>query len=144
MGALAEDSLLIGPPTMVVNDQVADVSKELPVEEGVWNVVIARHILEHCVDTIKTLQFWMKPLKPGGRLIIAVPDQQVINGIPLSPDHVHAFDRESLRTLCEAVGLKHVESLQTGNNISFIGVYEKVSVSEACLVGHLGGGAFEC
>lgn len=120
--------LLIGPPTMAVNDQVADVSKELPVEEGVWDVVIARHILEHCVDSIKTLRFWMKPLKPGGRLIIAVPDQQVVNGIPLSPDHVHAFDRESLQTLCETVELKHIESLQTGNNMSFIGVYEKMPV----------------
>lgn len=120
--------LLIGPPTMAVNDQVADVSKELPVEEGVWDIVIARHILEHCVDSIKTLRFWMKPLKVGGRLIIAVPDQQVVNGIPLSPDHVHAFDTESLKTLCETVGLKHIESLQTGNGISFIGVYEKVPI----------------
>jgi SAM-dependent methyltransferase len=102
-----------------VADIVADVTQELPVD-GQYDVIVARHILEHCVDTVQTIQRWQKALKPGGRLIIAVPDELVTSGIPLNPEHCHAFTPESLQHLVEACGFAQSLSRSSGNGVSFV------------------------
>ena len=38
--------------------------------------VIANHVLEHCEDVIGTLKNWVRVLKPGGKLFIALPDKE--------------------------------------------------------------------
>ena len=111
-----------------VADIVGDVQGELPVEPGSYGTVIARHILEHCVDTVATLKEWMKPLKVGGRLIIAVPDETIARTIPMNPEHVHAFKPESLKKIVELVGLKCLEAKSAENGVSFVMVCEKVPV----------------
>ena len=108
-----------------VADIVADVSKPLPVENGSIDCIIARHVLEHVVNQVKTLRQWWDALKPGGQLIIAVPDQALRSTIPLSVEHVHAFDKESLQTLVEMVGFKMKSITDVGNDLSFVGVFEK-------------------
>lgn len=110
-----------------VADIVADVSKELPVEPLSQDTVIARHILEHCVDTIQTLRHWNKVLKIGGRLIIAVPNQDLCNSIPMNPEHVHAFTPSSLKALVEFSGFKELEWKDPGNTISFVACFEKLA-----------------
>lgn len=109
-----------------VADIIADVQGDLPFDDLSVDCVIARHILEHCVNLPKTLRVWAKSLRIGGRLIIAVPDEDVISGIPMNAEHVHAFTQESLNSLMEMFGFKTVESRHTGNGISFVGCYEKV------------------
>jgi GT2 family glycosyltransferase len=108
-----------------IADVNADVQEPLPFGEGSKDVVIARHILEHCLDSIKTVKQWGKILKIGGRMIISVPDEKVTKGIPLNAEHLHGFNNESLKTLMETCGFKEIESKSTGNGISFVGVYEK-------------------
>lgn len=109
-----------------VADIVADVSKELPVEPLSQDTVIARHILEHCVDTLQTLRHWNKVLKIGGRLIIAVPNQDACNSIPMNPEHVHAFTPASLKSLVELSGFKQMAWQDPENTISFVACFEKV------------------
>lgn len=109
-----------------VADVTADVQGELPFPAVSQDTLIARHILEHCVDLPKTIRNWAKILKIGGRLIIAVPDEDVISGIPMNAEHVHAFTTESLNSLMELFGFKTLESQAVGNGISFVGCYEKV------------------
>lgn len=109
-----------------VANVIADVQGDLPFPELSQDCIIARHILEHCIDTIKTIKVWSKTLRIGGRLIIAVPDEDVISGIPLNAEHVHAFTPESLNRIIEMLGFKTVESKHSGNGISFVGCYEKV------------------
>lgn len=109
-----------------VADIIADVSKELPIAPLSQDTVIARHILEHCVDTVKTLRYWNKVLKIGGRLIIAVPNQDTCNSIPMNPEHVHAFTPASLKTLVELSGFKQLTWQDPENGISFIASFEKV------------------
>lgn len=109
-----------------VADIVADVQQELPVERFSADSIIARHILEHCIDSLETLKNWNLALKIGGQLIIAVPNQDVINGIPMNQEHVHAFTPTSLANLMRACGFKQVQWLDPDNGISFVGVYEKV------------------
>jgi predicted SAM-dependent methyltransferase len=108
-----------------VADVVADVSGELPFDDFSVDTVIARHILEHIVDGVGTLKRWNRVLRLGGRLVIAVPDENVISGIPLNPEHVHAFTTESLKSLAEACGFKQIETRETGNGISLVSVFEK-------------------
>jgi len=95
--------------------------------KGKYDFVIARHILEHCVDTVKTLKQWASLLKPGGMLIIAVPNQEIGETIPMNPEHVHAFTPESLRAIAEACGLWQSSVIDPKNGVSFIGVYGKLS-----------------
>lgn len=114
-----------------VADIVADVQGDLPFPEQSQDCLIARHILEHCIHLPKTIRVWAKVLKIGGRLIIAVPDEDVISGIPMNAEHVHAFTQDSLNTLMEMFGFKTVESRHAGNGISFVGCYEKVQHIEA-------------
>lgn len=109
-----------------VADIQADVSKPLPLDDLSVDTVIARHILEHCTDSVETLKNWNRILKIDGRLIIAVPNQDIINSIPLNPEHVHAFTPKSLKALMELCGFKQIEIKDPQNGISFVTCFEKV------------------
>lgn len=109
-----------------VADIQADVTKPLPIDVLTVDTAIARHILEHCVDTAQTLLHWNAVLKMGGRLIIAVPNQDIVSSIPLNPEHVHAFTPNSLKRLAELCGFKQIETKDPGNGISFVSCFEKV------------------
>ncbi len=109
-----------------VADVVADVSGKLPFENSQYDCVIARHILEHSLDTLITLAEWSRIIKKGGQLIIAVPNENIADSIPLNPEHLHAFTPESLTNLGYANGLKPVKAIEGYNSVSFIIQFEKV------------------
>lgn len=109
-----------------VADVEADVSQKLPFPDNSQDLVIARHILEHCVDSVETLRNWNRVLKIGGRLLVAVPNQELGNTIPMNPEHVHAFTPTALQNLLEQMGFKHVATGDPKNGVSFVGCYEKV------------------
>lgn len=108
-----------------VADVVADVTKTLPFEDGEFDCLIARHILEHCQDTVTVLKEWSRIVKAGGRLIIAVPDQSSSNTIPMNPEHLVSFTPDSLQSIAELIGLKELSREQGYNDVSFTAVYEK-------------------
>jgi GT2 family glycosyltransferase len=108
-----------------VADIQADVTKPLPVEPEYFDTAIARHILEHCVDSVQTIKNWNAAIKMGGRLIIAVPNQEWRNTIPLNPEHVHAFTPDSLMSLGESCGFKLTHVVDPGNKIAFVACFEK-------------------
>lgn len=113
--------------TVSVADVVADVERELPFDAASQDVVIARHILEHCLDSVGTVRAWGRIIRPGGKLVVAVPDERVTSGIPLNPEHVHAFSPESLKSLLEACGFREIKSESCENGTSFVGAFEKVN-----------------
>lgn len=115
---------LSGTPSQA--DVHADVSKALPFEDQSIDTIIARHIFEHLTDSVTILRQWGGLLRQGGRLIIAVPNNEVANYIPLNIEHVHGFTKDSIKSLMEATGFKVVEQLDGGNGISFISVGEKL------------------
>lgn len=63
-----------------------------PVPDGYADEIVASHILEHfgLDDTDKVIQEWVRALKPGGVLKIAVPDVEWCAKQILKPDHPHA------------------------------------------------------
>lgn len=115
------------PSVRSVADICASVEEVLPIDDFSYDTVIARHILEHCIDPIQTLSRWNRVIKDRGRLIIAVPDEHVTSGIPLNSEHCHAFTRESLRNLASACGFVEVGSQSAMNGISFVSCFEKVA-----------------
>lgn len=108
-------------------DIVANVENDIPIPDSSQDTIIARHILEHCVDTVGSIELWKRKLKAGGRLIIAVPNEDVVSSIPLNIEHVHAFTPESLNKFVSLMGLKRVH-LETTEEGSFVSVFEMASV----------------
>ena len=76
---------------------------------------------------IDIINNWKKYIRLGGKLIIAVPDERVTHGIPLNPEHAHAFNQESLKSLLENCGFGEIESKQCGNGTSFVGCYKRLN-----------------
>lgn len=113
----------IGYPS--VADIVADVSESLPLEDKSVDVLIARHILEHIMNPVKVLRDWNRVLKVGGRMIIAVPNENVTRGIPLNPEHVASYTPESLEALAHLLGFKCLGVGDPQNGISFVASFEK-------------------
>lgn len=64
--------------------------------DGVLDFVFSSHLLEDFVDTDLVLKEWLRVLRPGGRLIIFCPDEQVYRrhctatGQPYNQNHKHA------------------------------------------------------
>jgi GT2 family glycosyltransferase len=108
-----------------VADLIGDVNEPLNLEPESFDTIISRHILEHCLDTPDVLTNWGRILKIGGRLLIAVPNHDLLNTIPLNFQHVHAFNPKSLNTMMEHLGWKTVAIEDCNNKISFVGVFEK-------------------
>ncbi len=108
-----------------VADIIGNVENALPLNGNKFDNIIARHLLEHCINPLKTITLWTKHLTDRGRLIIAVPDQRIGSTIPLCPEHVHAFTPESLDTLMESIDFMSVDFKENYNNVTFIKAYER-------------------
>lgn len=67
----------------------ADASTKLPYEDGTVDEVYASHVLEHIhhSKTFPTIQEWVRVLKPGGRIRIAIPDfEKVLKNVKDDPE----------------------------------------------------------
>lgn len=124
---ISKDEMIPGMihPQNSVADVVHDAGEPLPFEKGEFQFVIARHILEHMLDPLQALKDWKRVLAHGGKLIIAVPNQIFFNTIPMNPEHIHAFTPDTLKHLAQAVGLKHIETKDPGNHVSFVSCFER-------------------
>lgn len=107
-------------------DVVGDISEPLPFNDEYADTIIARHVLEHVIDPIGTIKNWIKVLKTGGRLIIAVPDETKIFSIPMNIEHRHAWNPQAMKTMLELLGLKVAAQVDPNNHISFVTIAEKV------------------
>ena len=60
-----------------VNVDVVDDGEGLSgIRHGSLDFVVANHVIEHCEDPIGTLENWLRVLRPGGVIFMAVPDQR--------------------------------------------------------------------
>lgn len=65
------------PPAEMVRVDVVDDGEYLEnFESNSQDFVIANHFLEHCKNPIKTIENWVRVLKPGGVIFCAVPDKE--------------------------------------------------------------------
>lgn len=73
-------------------DVISDSERFPTVASETLDFIVANHVLEHLTDPLKALMEWHRILKPGGRLLLSVPDKR------------YTFDHRRKRT-----SLKHLE-----------------------------------
>jgi predicted SAM-dependent methyltransferase len=61
-------------------DVVADIGRRLPYDDDAVDLIYASHLLEHfpTEDVPRLLVEWRRVLQPGGILLVAVPDLEVV------------------------------------------------------------------
>ena len=103
--------------------------------------IFSSHLLEHIEDTEKTLREWWRVIKPGGYLVLYLPDKTLYPNIGTdgaNPDHKHDFHRDDIILLMEQMKggwdilrneLRNNDNGegQYGNEYSFFQVYKKRS-----------------
>ena len=106
---------------------VADIFRPMPMfEDDSADCIVGRHVLEHCIDIVTVLREWTRILKSGGKLVVASPNEEIVDGVPLDVTHLHGLTPNSMRTMAEAAGLRQVAyTPDCGNQLSFVSVYEK-------------------
>lgn len=119
------------PKGTSVADHVCDVTKPLPIDAESQDVVVARHVLEHVENVDETLKNWGTVLKHGGKLIVAVPNDDVGYTESMDHDHKQAFTPETLRKALESNGFKVKDMLNPKNDVSFVAVAEKNGLLKA-------------
>lgn len=91
------------PAGLASQADVAADGAHLPFRDSCFDVVVARHNLEHYVDTVGVLAEWKRVLKPEGCVVVVVPDEERFPGrtVTLDPTHYVSFTEGSLRRLFE-------------------------------------------
>lgn len=87
-----------------------DASELAGVPEESYDTVYASHVLEHLEEPGEAVRRWWEVVKPGGHLIIAVPDEDLYEQgawpSVFNPDHKHSFTTFKAETaLPESVNL---------------------------------------
>lgn len=101
---------------------VQSVGEALPFASASFDSLIARHNLEHYIDTAGVLAEWKRVLKPGGTLAVILPDEEHYHGrtVDMDPTHFHAYTRGALARLCELVGFDVVRTDTALDQWSFL------------------------
>lgn len=119
----AEVSLLHGNYDVAVQVNLEEEPLPETISEHRYDFVVCADVLEHLKNAQAILARLMALLKPGGRLILSVPNVShasvlvcLLNGRfvrthegLLDATHVHFFERQSLQAFCDAAGGQVVE-----------------------------------
>lgn len=93
---------------------LADIT-DYPTVDNAFDVIFFNHVLEHIPDDERALSEVYRILKPGGMVILGVPNEGVFFwqlAYKLQPriraitDHVHFYTVESLRAKCIKIDFK--------------------------------------
>ncbi len=115
---------------------VADMADLYMFADNALSWAFSSHALEDAYDTVGVLNEWVRVVKPGGHIILFLPDEQTYRaycaktGHPYNGAHVHSHF--SLQYIKECVakihGVEIVDSVWPfpGNNYSFSCVIKKL------------------
>jgi SAM-dependent methyltransferase len=103
---------------------LAGTAEALPdgLPRGGCDVVIAKHVLEHCRDPLRALAAMRELVAPGGVLLCEVPNSAATGGSRMQsawywldvPRHMHFFTPRSLIAHCERAGWRVDRSCYDG------------------------------
>jgi len=71
---LREHNPGVPPERLVAPDLVSDATLLAEIPDASQDFVIASHVLEHLDDPVRALFTWRRVLRPGGQLLLVVPD----------------------------------------------------------------------
>jgi len=86
---------------------------DIPLKGNRYDFILASHVLEHTVYTIKTLKEWHRLLNVGGTLAIATPNGEQVDTENLGDSkygHVQLFSLKTLQNFLEFVGFKIIKA----------------------------------
>lgn len=92
---------------------MADIN-DYPVADDSFDVIFFNHVLEHIPDDAAALREVRRILKPGGLLILGVPNEgaafwqiayRLQPRVRATSDHLHHYTAQSIADRCEAAGL---------------------------------------
>jgi predicted SAM-dependent methyltransferase/ADP-heptose:LPS heptosyltransferase len=101
--------------------------------DGSLDFCFSSHLLEHLDDTEAALAEWWRVIRPGGHLVLYLPDRDLYPNIGeegANPDHRHDFDRQAVIDVMTGVGSWDlIENQQRSgwNEYSFYQVYRKIT-----------------
>lgn len=84
-------------------DIVADITREIPVDAGSADLVVATGVLEHVADEVGFLTECARLLKPGGTLYLEVPFMQQYHDDPID---VRRYTKSGLALRLEQAGFE--------------------------------------
>lgn len=94
---------------------VAGRGDRLPMCDGIADVVIAQHVLEHLEASIEALREWHRVLRPDGRLFVLTPNRAFADpSVFDDPTHVQLFDSTTLTGVLRNTGFAVVELASLG------------------------------
>ena len=107
-------------------------ASELPlIASDSVDAVFSSHLLEHIEDHEKALREWWRVIKPGGYLILYLPDKDLYPNIGkegANPDHKHDFERDDIIHAMHDIGhwtLLRNEQRSEDREYSFFQVFQK-------------------
>ncbi|WP_186775448.1 class I SAM-dependent methyltransferase [Rubripirellula tenax] len=94
-----------------------------------FDAICAWMVLEHTIDPVDTLQLFARLLRPGGQLLLSVPnagcwEPKVFRKywyVWESPRHLHHFDPKRLQKLLQDTGYPDVQVVHQRNVLNIIG-----------------------
>lgn len=98
--------------------QLSGYATKLPFNNDSLDFVYSSHLLEDFLDWEPVLREWVRCLKPGGRLIVVLPDktlwyEQQARGQPGNPAHRHEAFVGELSIYAPTLGLEVIEDRLT-------------------------------
>ncbi|MEL6853261.1 MAG: class I SAM-dependent methyltransferase, partial [Bacteroidota bacterium] len=104
-------------------------------QEGKYDLIIMRHVLEHFMNPLEVLKKVASVLSENGQLYIAVPNALYLEESAffthwLRVVHTYYFNRISLTNLCHLAGL-HIQWMQEGDQANRQELFAVVSRAAA-------------
>ncbi|HHP7245730.1 MAG TPA: class I SAM-dependent methyltransferase [Elainellaceae cyanobacterium] len=108
-------------------DFIGDAADLSQFETDSVEAIYASHVLEHFYynidnELIKTLAEWHRVLKPGGKLLISVPDLQTLCWLYISPD-LMPLDRHHLMRIIFGGQTNQYDIHKVGFDVDTLGLY---------------------
>jgi SAM-dependent methyltransferase len=99
-------------------DEASDLNEKLNFSDSAFDTVILTDVLEHIYNPRLLLNEIYRVLKPGGKVIIAVP---FLYRIHEEPHDYHRFTEYALRKMCEETGFSIVKMEPYGRYLDVLG-----------------------
>lgn len=114
-------------------------AEHLPFRDNAFDAIFMIEVLDHLYEPVKAIREVRRVLKPGGRLIVSVPnrdwmryDAYMRGRKPFQPVDDHWFRADEIRTLLFETGFE-IRTARGGENLYFGGgilrAFEKIAIA---------------